>query len=225
MINIFEFTLFWVAALAMFAVVAFYYMLGKLFGRRDMVASAVNELRQVLISVFLGILLISLASISEEASKIAMRDVIKADYDYSKPGYFHFNYAKDYLNTLIYSIGLPAIVDLWMFGYTLRATSQFIEPLAPLKYAANAIGTIIGMLFSFFVSSLHIQLLSLSFAEAFAFTVILPIGIVLRTIPITREGGCFLIAVAFASFLVWPFCYVINYEISKSLWPLSLIHI
>ena len=51
----------------------------------------------------------------------------------------------------------------------------------------------------------------------FAFTLILPLGIVLRTTPYMRNTGSALIAIAIGFYLVFPLTYLLNYKIVEAI--------
>ncbi|VVC03422.1 Uncharacterised protein [Candidatus Burarchaeum australiense] len=61
-----------------------------------------------------------------------------------------------------------------------------------------------------FASSLLAQQMGLQIIHASAFTVLLPMGIVLRAFGITREAGSFMIATAIGLFIVLPLTYVMD---------------
>jgi len=61
-----------------------------------------------------------------------------------------------------------------------------------------------------FASSLLVQQIGLQLIQASAFTVLLPMGILLRAFGVTRDAGSFLIAVAIGLFVVLPLTYVMD---------------
>jgi hypothetical protein len=66
----------------------------------------------------------------------------------------------------------------------------------------------VSSIFTTFTGSLIVQQMALSLIYAAAFTVLLPIGFILRLLPFFREAGAMLIAVALAFYIVFPLTYV-----------------
>jgi hypothetical protein len=61
-----------------------------------------------------------------------------------------------------------------------------------------------------FTSSLFAQQIGLQIIQASAFTVLLPIGIVLRAFTVTRDAGSFMIAASIGLFIIFPLTYVMD---------------
>ncbi len=208
--------LFSIAVALMFSVIAFFIMLGKVFARSPWEALARAEFRQVIVSVVLGVVLVGLASTACTVSKYAMTEVIKSPFT------DQFRHSSDYLNYLT-RIGYNTIKNYWVLVYALNSANSSlrvgdVKVLGIAQLVAKMIERGISLLYAAMAASLIIQQLSIQAAQALAFTILLPIGMVLRTIPLTREGGSFLIALAFGAYIVWPFAFVVNYEVSKVVW-------
>jgi len=209
-----------VAAVALsFAVIAFFFMLGRAISRSDFEGWARKELRETIVAVLIALAIVGLAGISCEGTRAVLSDYA--------PGYTQFTYSYEYLNVLTQQMGVPAIQSMWLISYTLK-NAQFEIPLGkgitwdPLSLTstyASVIERMSGLLFTPFVGSLYAQLIFLQLSQAFAFTLLLPIGVVLRAIPLARKGGSFLIALSFGLYVVLPLMYVVNYDISKKVWP------
>ena len=210
--------LFWISVGLMLAFVAVAFMIGRALQRRDYEALARDELRQVVISIVIGISVVGLASTACYLSEAMMQNIA--------PNMTIFQYSENYLTTLVNNIGLPVIKNLWTFSYfsTFLATMNPIQlggssPLQGAQIISAAADNINSFVFMPLVSSLTLQMIILQAAEAFSFTLLLPCGMMLRVLRPTRAGGCFLIAVSFAAFVVWPMTYVINYQITQSIYP------
>jgi hypothetical protein len=208
-----------VAAVALsFAVISFLFMLGRMITKSEFEAMARKELRETLIAIVIAVAVVGLAGVSCEGLKGVM-----ADY---APGQTQFSYSYEYINVLIYEIGVPSLQSMWLLSYSMKNMQLEVSLPAGMKYnmfaALSTYATVIermaGLIFTPFIGSLHAQLLLLQLSQAFAITLILPIGMVLRAIPMARSGGSFLIALAFGLYVVLPLMYVVDYDISKRVW-------
>jgi len=209
-----------VAAVALsFAVISFLFILGRMITRSEFEAMARKELRETLIAIVIAVTVVGLAGVSCEGLKAVM-------VDYA-PGHTQFTYSYEYINILIYEVGVPSLQSMWLLSYSMKSTQLDIMLPAGMKYnvfaAFSTYATVLermaGLIFTPFIGSLHAQLLLLQLSQAFAITLILPVGMVLRAIPMARSGGSFLIALAFGLYVVLPLMYVVDYDISKRIWP------
>jgi len=69
------------------------------------------------------------------------------------------------------------------------------------------------------VGSLIIQQYALIFVNNIAFQMLLPLGILMRLVPFLRESGAFVIAMAFALYIVLPMTYVMAMTATAGLSP------
>jgi hypothetical protein len=67
------------------------------------------------------------------------------------------------------------------------------------------------------IISLRVQKMLLNMIEIFGVSVLLPIALVLRVFPFTRDIGNFLIALSFGLFIVLPLTYVLNAKASNEI--------
>jgi len=205
------------AVVLMFSVIALFFMLGRILPRSKWEAIARNEFRQVLISVILGVALVGLASASCALSSVAMKEVVKSPFT------DQFRHSEQYINILINGVGAPTIKSFWILSYTLSASTATLR-VGKVRVGgigsmmAKIIDRVISPLYAILIASLTIQLMVIQFSQVYAFTMVLPIGMILRTLEPTREGGSFLIALAFGLYMVFPFTYVANYEVSNIVW-------
>ncbi|VVB73411.1 Uncharacterised protein [uncultured archaeon] len=209
-----------VAAVALsFAVISFLFMLGRMISKSEFEAMARKELRETLIAIVIAVAVVGLAGVSCEGLKAVMTDYA--------PGHTQFTYSYEYINLLIYEVGVPSLQSMWLLSYSMKNLKLEVTLPAGMNYNMfDALTTysmvlerMAGLIFTPFIGSLHAQLLLLQFSQAFAITLILPIGMVLRAIPMARTGGSFLIALAFGLYVVLPLMYVVDYDISKRIWP------
>lgn len=216
--------MFWIIIGLMSVVAAALYALGKAMAKSDFEAMAKTEVRQLVISVAIGFgaigLALSLCGISSVLLTYVKASVVNI------PGQLdQFRLAEVYLNTLIDNVGRPTLIELQALSYisffapSLIRTSTGFNPLVTLRTFEAVIDIINGFIFAPIVASLSIQLITMSLVQVLAFSVVLPAGIVARAFVLTRDGGTFLIALAIGMYFLWPFLYVINYELSVRLWP------
>jgi len=72
------------------------------------------------------------------------------------------------------------------------------------------------------IVSLKIQKLLLTLIESYGIKLLLPLAMLLRVLPFTREVGNFLLAVAFGIYVVFPLTYVMNAKAADSILPESV---
>jgi hypothetical protein len=71
-------------------------------------------------------------------------------------------------------------------------------------------------LFAGLSASLMVQDIGLSIIQAFAFRILLPIGILFRVFPFLRRAGAMFIALAIGLYIVFPLCFVMDKAIVDS---------
>lgn len=204
------------------AIIAFLYMLGRIMQKSEFEAIAKKELTQFFVTFVIILGVLGLAGIVCNTAPLIAQDIFGAGD--------HFSVSQDYLNTLVYSKGLPTIQRLWLSAFLLDSLSTIeystklplgslaIKPGAVLAPFSKSI-SIFDSLFTILVGSIQAQIVFIQLAEAFALTLILPIGLILRSIPGLRKGGSFLIAFSFGFYVVFPLTYVMNYAIYKEIDP------
>ncbi len=102
--------------------------------------------------------------------------------------------------------------------YVMMATNpQFLVQRFPgLSSIAQNLNTLVTI-FSILAGNLMVQRIILQTIEQIGFTLVLPVGLVLRIIPFTRDAGSFLIAVAFGFYIVFPLTYVMANQVLSAL--------
>ncbi|MEM3408055.1 MAG: hypothetical protein QXW80_02215 [Candidatus Micrarchaeia archaeon] len=211
------------------SLIAFLYALGRILTKSELESLAKKELSEFFISFLIVIGVAGLSSIVCQVTPYVVKDVI---------GYGdQFSASYDYLNTLIYKKGIPAIQRVWTSSLILDSISSVeskfkvgkssklleqaevkVKPAAILKPLSKMLGIFTGI-FQILIGSLQAQMVFIQLAEAFALTLILPIGMILRAVPGLRKGGSYLIAFAFGLYVVFPLMYVMNYSVYKIIEP------
>jgi len=191
------------------AVIAVAFMLSKLFAQPRLEVWAKSETFNLLISVLIVGLIPTLLLITVPAIESAI-------------GGDQFEISYNYLNSLSSGKGIETAKSLLIgsYGYQFKATAYwFIGGIGPWggagkEYKADYISRSVHqeMLLNFAmlgVVSIEIQKLFLQFIQYATLSVLLPIAIVLRIIPFSREAGNFLIALSIGFVLIFPLTYVL----------------
>lgn len=212
--------MFWIVVALMGALVALLYMLGKMLQKSEFEAMARVEMREVMLSIAIAFgavgLAFSLCNISTAALPFFSEARKIGDFD-------QFRLSELYLSDLSNSVGVPTIMNLELVSYSsylLQATvrsSTGVNFMTTLRALSDSVGIIAAFIFAPLIASLNIQQISLSLAKYLALAIILPAGIITRAFKPTREGGAFLIALAIGMHFLWPFLYLINYELTLRL--------
>ncbi|MFH2106124.1 MAG: hypothetical protein ABII22_02605 [Candidatus Micrarchaeota archaeon] len=101
------------------------------------------------------------------------------------------------------------------FGVTWRAMYSFnLGPV--LKPIIDILGVSMNML-SVAIGEWVIHMATLCIIKKWAFTLFIPLGMLLRAIPHTRAGGEALFALVFAFAVIYPFMFIVDYEAHKIL--------
>jgi len=220
--------LFWIVISLMFAFVAIVFGLGKILTRSDLEATARTELREVVLSIAIGLGCVGMALALCNTTVFIIpffenvNNVFKGA-NMEIPD--HFRPAEMYLSILTNNIGVPMIINLEALAFTSYLAQTTVRSMSGINFLSatgtlsNVIGFFIGLIFSPMISSINIQLLAMSIAKATGLAVILPAGIVARAFKFTREAGSFLIALGIGLYFLWPILYIINYEISLRIFP------
>ncbi|MFH8119819.1 MAG: hypothetical protein QXS37_03385 [Candidatus Aenigmatarchaeota archaeon] len=218
-------TFYTLVLLLMVVIIGFIYMLSKILKELSGIARA--ELSQLYISVFIGIFSILLA----QASCEILSSYIENKYGIIGPG-GHFFVAYSYMNSLVMGEkgGVVTSTQLFATAFSLSFASKLfklsesgleLKPFAVLEFFVIGIKFILNLFYSFLIISLQIQAISIYAAKEYSFSLFLPIGLILRVIPITRSAGSFLIALAFGLYVVWPTLFVFEYDVTQEILKLK----
>ncbi|MCX8205783.1 MAG: hypothetical protein N3H30_00980, partial [Candidatus Micrarchaeota archaeon] len=193
------------AALALMIVVAaLLYMLGNLFRREEYVEMSKRELYNVAVTITLAFMFTGIVAFANEASCSASSD--------GKP---IFDTAIAGMNKVMYGELYPMLRSLFQIMLEISALSNFsmqligakFQPLAGFRYLYTSLNVVSFIMESMF-ASLYLQSMLLVLLKSTAMTIVFPIGIFLRTFPLLRDAGTFLMVVAFSFYTVFPYIYV-----------------
>ncbi|MFH1448000.1 MAG: hypothetical protein ABIG39_03995 [Candidatus Micrarchaeota archaeon] len=189
-------------------VISLVYMLSQVFRRPEWSLWAKSELWHTLASILLvGIILSFMGVACLVAENLAGGDP--------------FYIADRYLHQMIWGKMVPAVDNLFELSFRAQKWSVFTIGILSCSYGVcfqpfAGFGTLsynfetMAALVTPFAASLLFQKLLLQFVKEIAFTIIFPIGFILRVFPLTRDAGAFLIAAAIAFYIVFPLTYVFN---------------
>ncbi|MBI5227095.1 hypothetical protein HY988_00770 [Candidatus Micrarchaeota archaeon] len=222
----------WIAPtiLALFVVffgIAAFYMLGQLLSSPSLIALAKDELYQttitirrvmvILVAIGMGGLWFSFSAGNASADPIYGNprfnsNMMDAALQFTRVMITEMS--TDYSMLLLYNTVVHTIYSSTMwFGVTWRAMYSFnMGPI--LKPLIDVIGTSLQFL-SLGISEWLLHLVTLCIIKKWTWSLFIPLGILLRAIPFTRNAGEALIAIAFSLALVYPFMFLIDYEVHK----------
>ena len=196
-----------------YLIVALAYMMSQFFRRPDWAVWAKTQLWQTISAcILVGILLSLVTTTCLISENIAGGDP--------------FVIADRYLHNTIWNRMVPAVDNLFRLSFKAQKLSAFTIGLVSCSMGVcwqpfAGAGTLsynfetMAALITPFGASLLFQKLFLFFARDIAFTIILPIGLILKVFPFTRQAGAFMIAAALAFYAVFPLTYVFNQMIMK----------
>jgi hypothetical protein len=120
----------------------------------------------------------------------------------------------DYSNLVMYNMVLHTIFSSTMwFGVTWRAMYSFnLGPV--LKPLIDLVGLALQWL-SLGIGEWMLHLVLLCLLKKWTWSLFIPIGIFMRSIPQTRGAGEALFAIVFALAIIYPFMFLVTYETHK----------
>ena len=191
-----------------FFLISLVYMLSQFFRRQDWAYWAKSEFWHTIAScIMISIIFGFVGTICLISENIAGGDP--------------FYISDRYLHSAIWNQLVPAVDNLFNLSFKAQKWAAFtigliscsfgvcFQPFAgfgTLSYNFETMAALITPL----GASLLFQKLFLQFIKDIAFTIVLPIGFILRVFPFTREAGAFIIAAAIAFYAVFPLTYVFN---------------
>lgn len=115
---------------------------------------------------------------------------------------------------IVYNMAVHTIYSSTMWvGVSFRAMYNF--SLGPvLKPLIDIIGSALQYL-SLAISEWMVHIITLCFIKRWTFSLLLPVGILLRAIPYTRNAGEALFMLAMALAVLYPFMFIFDYEAHK----------
>ncbi|MCX6776865.1 MAG: hypothetical protein NTY73_02775 [Candidatus Micrarchaeota archaeon] len=204
-----------VAMITIILLLSVVYMLSKIFVKHEWEIWIKDEAYQILISIVIIITLaIVLSAICNVFTTLAGNDP--------------FLIAHNYLNSLIWDKTLNMATNTFQYSVLCQLLAAFRTQIGPVAlgvgFNQNAGLRAVAVCFDFIYAltagisaSLMVQDIGLSIIQAFAFRIMLPIGIIFRIFPFFRKAGGFLIALSLGLYIVYPLCFVMNKMVVDSI--------
>ena len=213
------------AVVITFFIIALAYIASQFMRRMDWEIWAKTEIYQAAISVFIVINLAFFATLACNVSSELTSAATGGRY--SDP----FTVSYNFINDLLLHEALPSWFELNTMARVLEYEAAMVRGVGVfggfgvtyrpfIGYDAisrniDILSDIIGM----FYASIVVQRIGLSLIQATAFNLLLPIGVIMRTFPLTREAGSFLMATAVGFYVVFPLMYVMNAALTEIIKP------
>lgn len=188
--------------------VAIFYMVGKLLDAPPLIAIARSEILEIAHTTFIVAFFFAFFVFATNVVLGEPNRVFDTAMEYS--AIMIHKITKDMfwlsaLNTLLHMLYAAPL----RFGVLYHAVRFNLGGL--LKPFVDGIGTMASLL-SFALGEWIANLNVLCFIKKFVPTILLPIGVIFRSIPQTRGGGNALIGLSVALFLVYPLMLYMNYQ-------------
>ncbi len=204
---------------------AILYMVAQFFGSPQLIALTKEEFFQLIMTVVKVMFVVALLSGAERwysLSTFGMSDPVYSSSSSMIDASMSFaritvkEMIDHYSLLLIYNMIIHTIFSSTMwFGVTWRAMYSFnLGPV--LKPLIDIIGSALQFL-SLGISEWMLHIITLCILKKWAWGLFLPLGVLMRSIPFTRNGGEALISLTFALVLFYPFMFLFDYEVHKVL--------
>ncbi|MBU0591319.1 hypothetical protein KKF81_02265 [Candidatus Micrarchaeota archaeon] len=211
-----------VAMIVTFAIASMY-MLGQFFNSPSMIAMAKDEgFQSALTVVRVGFIFMAIIggeawyglSTSATHDPIYMANPTMIDASMSFARLMVSDMANHYSVLLLYNMVVHTFYSATMwFGVTWRAMYSF-NLGAVLKPLIDIIGTTLQYL-SLGMSTWVLHLVTLCLIKKWMWSLFIPLAMLLRALPFTRNAGEAIFALSFALALFYPFMFIFDYEVHK----------
>ncbi|MFA6328157.1 MAG: hypothetical protein WCY41_01800 [Candidatus Micrarchaeia archaeon] len=208
-------------AATMVFMLALFYMAAQFFKKPEYEAFVSIEIYQLAVSLMLFTTIFGAAYFANELSASFSSAISGTSGD-------AFDVGSNYLNYVANEVALQAIKKLqglmllsqWMGSITMRFGAGVwgvVVPAFPSFIVIEKVMEFLLMLVSPFTASLIVQQVGLQIIKATMLPFVLPMGVVLRIFPPTRDAGSFIISTALAFQVIFPFSYVMHAQIVKGI--------
>jgi len=201
----------------MVLLLVFFYMAAQFFKKPEYEAFVSIEVYQLIVSLILFTLIFGTSCFADGI----VNSIVGGGKD-------AFDVGTEYLQYISNDIALSAIEKLqallilsqWASSVTMRFGASVwgvAIPVFPAFVVIERVMEFLIMLISPFMSSLIVQQVGLQIIKGTMMPFVLPMGVVLRIFPPTRDAGSFFISTAIAFQIVFPFTYVMHDRIVKDI--------
>jgi hypothetical protein len=201
------------------------YMLGQLFNSPQMIALAKDEIFQTALTVGRVMLLVALLAAGE--MWYSLRAVDTSDRIYNNPNVHSMMdaamaFARLMVSDMVGHYGMLVMYNMvihtlysstmWV-GVTWRAMYQFnLGPV--MKPLIDIVGSALQFL-SLGISEWMLHIVTLCLIKKWTWGLFIPLSMLMRAFPYTRNAGEALFALVFALALFYPFMFLFDYEVHK----------
>jgi hypothetical protein len=207
------------ALATMLLLIALFYMAAQFFRKPEYEAFVSLELYQIGVSAIMLVSIFASACFAEQMSSSMAESL-------SGPGKDAFDAGSEYLVYISNEVALQAIKKLqglllisqWAGSVTMRFGASVwgvSMPAFPSFIVIERVVEFLILLVSPFTASLTVQQIGLQVIKGTMLPFVLPMGVVLRVFPPTRDAGSFMISTALGFQVVFPFSYVMHAQIVK----------
>jgi hypothetical protein len=190
------------------------YMVSKIFDKPEWVVWIKDELFQMIVSIVIVTTILLVLSIICSI----FNNIIGAD---------PFIIAHGYLNSVVWDQTINFATRAFQDSLICQLIAAYKTHMGPSSLGVTfsqhiglrTIATDFDFLYALFAglsASLMVQDIGLSIIQAFAFRILLPIGIIFRVFPFLRRAGAMFIALAVGLYIVFPLCFVMDKGIVDS---------
>jgi hypothetical protein len=199
------------------------YMVGQFLSSPGLIALAKDEVFQTALTILRVVVLIAVLAAAETwyaGSSSGSTDLVYQAKESMIDGALSFarhmvsEMSKHYSMLLMYNMVIHTIYSSTMwFGVTWRAMYSFnLGPV--LKPLIDILGTALQFL-SLGMSSWLLHVVTLCLIKKWMWALFIPMSVLLRAFPYTRNAGEALFALAFSLALFYPFMFLFDYEAHK----------
>lgn len=204
---------------------ALVYMWGQVFNSPQMIALAKDEFFQMFLTVMRVAILIGFLSTGEVWYSLRATDT--GDIIYNNPNNRHMmdsamafsrmmvsDMVQHYSMLVMYNMVIHTLYSSTMWvGVTWRAMYSFnLGPV--LKPLIDIVGSALQFL-SLGISEWMLHIVTLCLIKKWTWGLFIPMSMLLRAFPYTRNAGEALFALVFALALFYPFMFIFDYEVHK----------
>jgi len=204
-------------AATMILLLALFYMAAQFFKKPEYEAFVTIETYQLAISLLIFALIFGTACFASDMSKAFVGG-----------GYDAFGIANNYMQYIWKDIALDsvekfqalALLSQWASSVTMRFGASVWGvsiPVFPAMAVVERTIEFLLMLVSPFTASIIVQQVILQVIKGTMLPFVLPMGVVLRMFPPTRDAGAFFISTALAFQVIFPFTYVMHAQIVRGI--------
>lgn len=213
-----------IVAMIIFFAVALLYMGGQVLQAPKLIATAKDEFYQSMMTVIRVSFIIAMILAANTFYGLAAAgttgdpiydsspDMIDAAMGFAR--LMVVEMIQNYGLLVMYNMAIHTIYSSTMWvGVSFRAMYNFnLGPV--LKPLIDIIGTALQYL-SLAISEWMVHIITLCFIKRWTFTLLLPLGMLLRAIPFTRNAGEALMMLIMAMAILYPFMFLFDYEAHK----------